>query len=73
LGGGACLQGPGLFYVDSEGQRLRGDLFSVGSGSTYGTPTALKARARERVSEWMRARVCVRTCVCVCVGGWVCV
>ncbi|OMJ15477.1 Proteasome subunit beta type-5, partial [Smittium culicis] len=27
--------GPGLFYVDSEGQRLRGDLFSVGSGSTF--------------------------------------
>ena len=29
--------GPGLYYVDSEGQRLKGDLFSVGSGSTYGT------------------------------------
>ncbi|OMJ27562.1 Proteasome subunit beta type-5 [Smittium culicis] len=28
-------KGPGLFYVDSEGQRLRGDLFSVGSGSTF--------------------------------------
>lgn len=28
-------QGPGLFYVDSDGQRLKGDLFSVGSGSTY--------------------------------------
>ena len=28
-------QGPGLFYVDSDGQRLAGDLFSVGSGSTY--------------------------------------
>ncbi|EKD04801.1 proteasome component [Trichosporon asahii var. asahii CBS 8904] len=27
--------GPALFYVDSDGQRLKGDLFSVGSGSTY--------------------------------------
>jgi 20S proteasome subunit beta 5 len=27
--------GPNLFYVDSDGSRLRGDLFSVGSGSTY--------------------------------------
>ncbi|KAH6572169.1 hypothetical protein BASA50_010864 [Batrachochytrium salamandrivorans] len=28
-------QGPGLFYVDSDGQRLKNDMFSVGSGSTY--------------------------------------
>lgn len=28
-------QGPGLFYVDSDGQRIKADLFSVGSGSTY--------------------------------------
>ena len=28
-------KGPGLFYVDSDGQRLKGDMFSVGSGSTY--------------------------------------
>ena len=28
-------KGPGLFYVDSDGQRLEGNLFSVGSGSTY--------------------------------------
>jgi len=27
--------GPGLFYVDSDGQRMKNDLFSVGSGSTY--------------------------------------
>lgn len=27
--------GPQLFYVDSDGTRLKGDLFSVGSGSTY--------------------------------------
>ncbi|KAJ7530750.1 hypothetical protein O6H91_14G017300 [Diphasiastrum complanatum] len=27
--------GPGLFYVDSEGGRIKGRLFSVGSGSTY--------------------------------------
>ncbi|ORX91074.1 proteasome component PRE2 [Basidiobolus meristosporus CBS 931.73] len=28
-------KGPGLFYVDSDGTRLKGDLFSVGSGSTF--------------------------------------
>ncbi|KAJ2521137.1 Proteasome subunit beta type-5 [Coemansia sp. RSA 1939] len=28
-------KGPGLFYVDSEGQRLENALFSVGSGSTF--------------------------------------
>jgi 20S proteasome subunit beta 5 len=27
--------GPSIFYVDSDGQRLKGDLFSVGSGSTF--------------------------------------
>ncbi|KAJ1982537.1 Proteasome subunit beta type-5 [Dimargaris verticillata] len=27
--------GPSLFYVDNDGTRLRGDLFSVGSGSTF--------------------------------------
>jgi 20S proteasome subunit beta 5 len=28
-------KGPGLYYVDSEGNRTAGNLFSVGSGSTY--------------------------------------
>lgn len=27
--------GPALFYVDSDGTRLKGDVFSVGSGSTF--------------------------------------
>lgn len=27
--------GPALFYVDSDGQRLSADMFSVGSGSTF--------------------------------------
>lgn len=27
--------GPALYYVDSDGSRLKGDLFSVGSGSTF--------------------------------------
>lgn len=31
-----CIyQGPAVFYVDSDGTRLKGDLFSVGSGSTF--------------------------------------
>ena len=29
------VSGPALFYVDSDGTRLKGDKFSVGSGSTY--------------------------------------
>lgn len=28
-------QGPGLYYVDSDGQRTKGKVFSVGSGSLY--------------------------------------
>lgn len=28
-------RGPGLYYVDSDGTRLEGNLFSVGSGSTF--------------------------------------
>lgn len=28
-------KGPGMYYVDSEGNRVPGQLFSVGSGSTY--------------------------------------
>ena len=27
--------GPGLYYVDSDGQRTKGEIFSVGSGSLY--------------------------------------
>lgn len=29
------LQGPGLYYVDTDGTRLSHHIFSVGSGSTY--------------------------------------
>ncbi|KAK7848050.1 proteasome subunit beta type-5 [Quercus suber] len=29
------IKGPGLYYVDSEGGRLKGTRFSVGSGSPY--------------------------------------
>jgi len=28
-------QGPGLYYVDSDGTRTKGKVFSVGSGSVY--------------------------------------
>lgn len=28
-------EGPGLYYVDSDGQRTKGKVFSVGSGSLY--------------------------------------
>ena len=29
------LQGPSLYLVDNDGVRLKGNVFSVGSGSTY--------------------------------------
>lgn len=29
------IQGPGLYYVDSDGQRMTNPIFSVGSGSLY--------------------------------------
>lgn len=29
------ISGPGLYYVDSDGQRTKGKVFSVGSGSLY--------------------------------------
>lgn len=29
------LNGPGLYYVDSDGQRTSGKCFSVGSGCLY--------------------------------------
>lgn len=28
-------QGPGIYYVDTDGNRMTGDVFSVGSGSPY--------------------------------------
>jgi 20S proteasome alpha/beta subunit len=28
-------QGPNLYYVDNDGTRVKGELFSVGSGSTF--------------------------------------
>lgn len=28
-------RGPQLYYIDSDGTRIKGDIFSVGSGSTY--------------------------------------
>jgi len=28
-------QGPSIYYVDSDGTRLKGDRFAVGSGGTY--------------------------------------
>ncbi|KAJ7587397.1 proteasome component pts1 [Mycena floridula] len=32
---GGNKTGPTIYYVDSDGSRLKGDLFSVGSGSTF--------------------------------------
>lgn len=35
LAGWDEVTGPALYYIDDDGTRLKGDLFSVGSGSTY--------------------------------------
>ena len=32
---GFDLHGPSIYYVDNTGTRIQGDLFSVGSGSTF--------------------------------------
>ncbi len=32
---GWAMTGPQLYYVDNDATRIREDLFSVGSGSTY--------------------------------------
>lgn len=31
----AYVKGPRVFYVDSDGSRIEGSVFSVGSGSTF--------------------------------------
>lgn len=33
--GVTAQEGPALYYVDSDGTRLQGDLFCVGSGQTF--------------------------------------
>ena len=35
IAGVTALEGPALYYVDSDGTRLPGDLFCVGSGQTF--------------------------------------
>lgn len=35
IAGVTALEGPALYYIDSDGTRLGGDLFCVGSGQTF--------------------------------------
>ena len=35
IAGVTPLEGPALYYVDSDGTRLQGDLFCVGSGQSF--------------------------------------
>jgi len=35
VAGVTALEGPALYYIDSDGTRLAGDLFCVGSGQTF--------------------------------------
>jgi 20S proteasome subunit beta 5 len=35
IAGVTAQEGPALYYVDSDGTRLQGDLFCVGSGQTF--------------------------------------
>lgn len=32
---GVDENGPNLYYINTEGSRIKGDIFSVGSGMTY--------------------------------------
>lgn len=35
MAGVTALEGPALYYIDSDGTRLSGNLFCVGSGQTF--------------------------------------
>lgn len=55
-------QGPGLWYVDSDGTRLTNHMFSVGSGSTYAYGVM-----DEVLYRFQMLRYCIRAlCSCVC-------
>lgn len=47
--------GPGLYYVDSDGQRTKGSIFSVGSGSLYAYGVL------DNTYKWCGASVCRAT------------
>lgn len=53
------VQGPALFYVDSEGTRLKGDVFSVGSGSTFAYGVLDQVRVKRlRMTLFLTASPC---------------
>ena len=47
------LQGPKLFYVDSDGTRMPGRRFAVGSGATYAYGVLDNGWVKSGIS-WMR-------------------
>ncbi|RKO95660.1 hypothetical protein CAUPRSCDRAFT_12638 [Caulochytrium protostelioides] len=49
-------KGPALFYVDSDGQRVAHELFSVGSGSTWRRCESGDARGRRSAAASRAAR-----------------
>ena len=62
--------GPNLYYVDSDGTRLKGDMFSVGSGSTFAygvldSEFRWDMSIEEAIALGKRAIFHVFVCVCV--------
>ena len=49
---------PGLYYVDSEGNRISGATFSVGSGSVYayGVMDRLERKAMTKLDSILKSR-----------------
>ena len=59
--------GPGLYMVDSDGTRMKGEKFSVGSGSTFAMGVLDQGYVRSLASSYFC--VCVSGAVFACVFG----
>lgn len=61
--------GPALYYIDDDGTRLKGDRFSVGSGSTYAYGVLDNEYRRVRAvheSAFCDSLFAFTLCVCLC-------
>lgn len=58
--------GPTIFYVDSDGNRVRGDAFCVGSGQTFAYGLSLLSCSNSRcIGFWIALRLVCRRGSCV--------
>ena len=51
--------GPTIFYVDSDGNRLKGDAFCVGSGQTFAYGNHLVEDSADDQGCWIRNYVLI--------------